>query len=230
MRPRACFFSNIPTIMSSSTSAPQSLTELGNNAENNDESAATGTGLLVVLSGPSGVGKDTVWQKAAPCLPSFHKAITCTTRARRDGEEHGKNYYFVSDAEFDRMIESDELLEWAPVHNFRYGVPAAPVLDALNNDTDIICVIDVQGAQRVKSLFPTAILVFLTPPEVKVLEQRIMDRDSEIDRKELQDRLARVQWEMEHIPLYDYTIINDTVEHAAKELCEVVAREKKKRT
>ncbi len=127
------------------------------------------------------------------------------------------------------MIQEDKLLEWAHVHGFRYGVPAGPVLEALNNGNDIICVIDVQGAQRVKSLFPSAVLVFLTPPEVRVLEQRIMDRDSEIDLKELHDRLARAQWEMGHIPLYDHTIVNDTVEHAAKELCEVVAREKKKR-
>ncbi|HEY0075526.1 MAG TPA: guanylate kinase [Abditibacteriaceae bacterium] len=188
-----------------------------------------GTGLLLVLSGPSGVGKDTVWKRAAPCLPSFRKAVTCTTRAQREGETHGMNYYFVSDSEFDRLIAEDQLLEWAHVHGFRYGIPAGPVLEALNSGNDIICVIDVQGAQRVKSLFPTAILVFLTPPEVQILEQRIIDRDSEIDRKELQDRLARVQWEMEHIPLYDHTIVNDTVEHAAKELCEVVAREKKKR-
>ena len=190
---------------------------------------STDTGLLLVLSGPSGVGKDTVWKKAAECLPSFRKAVTCTTRACREGEKHGANYYFVSDTEFDRLIAEDQLLEWAHVHGFRYGIPAGPVLETLLSGNDVICVIDVQGAQRVKSLFPNAVLVFLTPPEVQVLEQRIVDRDSEIDRKELQDRLARVQWEMEHIPLYDYTIINDTVNHAAKELCEVVAREKKKR-
>lgn len=191
-----------------------------------------GSGLLLVLSGPSGVGKDTVWRTAAPCLPTFRKAVTCTTRARREGEVDGVNYYFVSDAEFDRLINEDQLLEWAHVHGFRYGVPAGPVIETLNQGGDIICVIDVQGAQRLRSLFPNALLVFLTPPqghETEVLEQRIIDRDSEIDRKELQDRLARVQWEMEHIPLYDYTVVNDTVEHAAKELCETVAREKLKR-
>jgi guanylate kinase len=215
--------------MSSSSTAtkPPAPSTVSRIAE--DESDATGTGLLLVLSGPSGVGKDTVWKHAAQCLPTFRKAVTCTTRARREGEEHGVNYFFYTDAEFDRLIHEDKLLEWAHVHGFRYGVPAGPVLESLNNGNDVICVIDVQGAQRVKSLFPTAILVFLTPPEVTVLEQRIIDRDNEIDRKELQDRLARVQWEMEHIPLYDHTIVNDTVEHAAKELCEVVAREKKKR-
>ncbi len=226
MRPRACFFSNIQFIMSSSTTVSKPPSQ---SRKNHDESASLGTGLLLVLSGPSGVGKDTVWKQAAPCLPTFRKAITSTTRARREREEQGVNYNFVSDAEFDRMIRNDELLEWAHVHGFRYGVPAGPVLGALNDGNDVICVIDVQGAQRVKSLFPSAILVFLTPPEVKVLEQRILDRDNEIDRKDLQNRLAIVHWEMEHIPLYDYTIVNDTVEHAAKELCEVVAREKKKR-
>jgi guanylate kinase len=196
---------------------------------NSEPTADSANGLLLVLSGPSGVGKDTVWRAAAPCLPTFQKAITCTTRARREGETDGVNYYFVSDAEFDRLIQEDQLLEWAHVHGFRYGVPAGPVIEALNQGRDVICVIDVQGAQRIRSLFPTAMLVFLTPPEVQILEQRIIDRDSEIDRKELQDRLARVQWEMEHIPLYDCTIVNDTVEHAAKELCEAVEREKNRR-
>ena len=193
---------------------------------------STATGLLLVLSGPSGVGKDTIWRAAAPCLPSFKRAVTCTTRSRREGEIDGVHYFFVSDAEFDRLIAEDQLLEWAHVHGFRYGVPAGPVVEALNQNSDIVCVIDVQGAQRIRSLFPTALLVFLTPPEgreTQVLEERIINRDNEIDRKELQDRLARVQWEMEHIPLYDHTIVNDTVEHAAKELCDVVAQEKQKR-
>lgn len=215
--------------MSSTQAAPKppfppSIVHLGADGVN-----PVGPGLLLVLSGPSGVGKDTVWKKAAECLPTFRKAITCTTRARREGEVDGVNYYFVSDSEFDRLIQEDQLLEWAHVHGFRYGIPGGPVIEALHNGGDIICVIDVQGAQRVKALFPNAILVFLTPPEVQVLEKRIIDRDSEIDRKELQNRLAIVHWEMEHIPLYDHTIVNDTVEHAAKELCEVVAREKKKR-
>ena len=189
-------------------------------------------GLLLVLSGPSGVGKDTVWRSAAPQMPNFKRAVTCTTRSRREGEVHGVNYYFLSDAEFDRLIADDQLLEWAHVHGFRYGVPAGPVIDSLNKGQDVVCVIDVQGAQRVRSLFTNALLVFLTPPEdraAEVLQERIMSRDSEIDRKELQNRLAVVQWEMEHIPLYDHTVVNDTVEHAAKELCEVVTQEKQKR-
>lgn len=196
------------------------------------DSSNSSTGLLLVLSGPSGVGKDTIWRAAAPCLPTFKRAVTCTTRSRREGEEEGVNYYFVSDSEFDRLIENDQLLEWAPVHGFRYGVPAGPVVEALNQNSDIVCVIDVQGAQRIRSLFPTALLVFLTPPagqEAQILEERIISRDNEIDRKELQDRLARVQWEMEHIPLYDHTIVNDTVQNAADQLCEIVRQEKQKR-
>ena len=202
-------------------------------APEHSEDQTNGTGLLLVLSGPSGVGKDTVWRATAPSLPSFQRAVTCTTRTQREGEVDGVHYYFVSDTEFDRLINEDQLLEWAHVHGFRYGVPAGPVIEALNRKKDIVCVIDVQGAQRIRSLFPTALLVFLTPPEgraAQVLEERIVTRDSEIDRKELQDRLARVQWEMEHIPLYDYTIVNDTVAHAAKELSDIVRSEKQKRS
>ncbi len=214
--------------MTSTSSAPRAA---GKKAQQNSANASA-SGLLLVLSGPSGVGKDTIWRAAAPCLPTFKRAVTCTTRVRREGEEEGVNYYFVSETEFDRLINEDQLLEWAHVHGCRYGVPAGPVVEALNQNSDIVCVIDVQGAQRIRSLFPISLLVFLTPPEdraAQILEERIMSRDSEIDRKELQDRLARVQWEMEHIPLYDHTIVNDTVQNAADQLCEIVRQEKQKR-
>src|SRR5687768_13674708 len=103
-------------------------------------------GVLLVLSGPSGVGKDTVWKAARSCLPSFAKATTCTTRARRPGEEEGVHYFFVSDEEFDHMIAGHQLLEWAHVHDNRYGVPMTSVLNRLERGEDVVCVIDVQGA------------------------------------------------------------------------------------
>jgi guanylate kinase len=196
-----------------------------------DDQSHQKAGLLLVLSGPSGVGKDTVWKAARPCLPSFAKATTCTTRARRPGEEEGVHYFFVSDEEFNRMIAGHQFLEWAYVHDNRYGVPLASVLDRLNNGQDVVCVIDVQGARRIRALFPFALLVFLKPPpgrETDVLEQRIVGRGA-ADEAEVARRLETATWELGQTDFYDFEIINDEVAHAARQLCEIVAREKEKR-
>jgi guanylate kinase len=136
-------------------------------------------GMLLVLSGPAGVGKGTVWKAAAPCLPTFAKATTCTTRAQRPGEVDGVHYFFVSDAEFDAMIEENKLLEWAWVHGNRYGVPVSSVSTRLERGEDVICVIDVQGALNIRAMFEQSLLVFLRPPhgrETEVLKERILNR------------------------------------------------------
>ena len=187
--------------------------------------------MVLVISGPSGVGKDTVWQSAQPCLPSFQRAITCSTRARRQHETEGVDYYFVSNEEFDRMIRDQELVEWAEVHENRYGVPNKSIFDRINNGLDVVCVIDVQGAKRIHALYPTAVLVFIKPPEGfenEVLTQRIQSR-STVDPSELATRLQTASWEMSQVQLYDYQIVNDDLERAAHELCEVVKQEKAKR-
>ncbi|HEX8463056.1 MAG TPA: guanylate kinase [Abditibacterium sp.] len=190
-------------------------------------------GMVLVISGPSGVGKDTVWLCAKPCLPTFGKAITCTTRERRPHEVDGVDYYFVSDDEFDRMIRDDELIEWAYVHKLghRYGVPESSVFNRINNGDDVVCVIDVQGALRIRNLFPTATLIFIKPPqgrEQEVLEQRIQGR-SPVEPTELATRLESAWRELSQTDHYDYQIVNDDVERAARELCEVIAAEKARR-
>ena len=188
-------------------------------------------GMVLVISGPSGVGKDTVWQSAQKCLPSFKRAVTCSTRQRREHEIEGVDYYFVSNSEFDRMIREDELVEWAEVHSNRYGVPNKSIFERINNGNDVVCVIDVQGAKRIHNLYPTAILVFIKPPaghENEVLTQRIQGR-SKVEPSELATRLQTASWEMSQVQLYDYQIVNEEVESAARELCEVIEREKAKR-
>ena len=188
-------------------------------------------GMVLVISGPSGVGKDTVWHSAQTCLSTFKRAVTCSTRARREHEIEGEDYYFVSDAEFDRMIREDELIEWAKVHNNRYGVPNKSIFERINNGQDVVCVIDVQGAKRIHNIFPTAVLVFIKPPEGQeneVLTQRIQGR-SAVDPSELATRLQTASWEMSQVQLYDYQIVNDDVERAANELCELVNAEKANR-
>lgn len=186
--------------------------------------------MLLVLSGPSGVGKDSVWQAASEQLTSFEKAITCTTRAQREHEIEGLDYYFVSDEEFDSLLEDDQMLEWAKVHNARYGIPASSVLTRLTAGKDVVCVIDVQGAFRLRSLFPQALLVFIKPPEegTEILKQRLSQR-GDISEEELVVRLKTAEWELLQTKQYDYELVNDTLENTAAELCEVVMKEKAKR-
>jgi guanylate kinase len=195
------------------------------------ENTSSQRGLLLVLSGPSGVGKDTVWREASHCLPTFAKATTCTTRAPRPGEAEGVAYFFVSDQEFDRLINENLLLEWAFVNGNRYGVPVSSVNARLESGLDVVCVIDVQGALKIRALHDDALLVFLKPPpgrEVEVLEKRIAGRGAE-NEVETARRLETAQWELGQTEKYDYEIVNDEVENAAQQLCEIIAREKQRR-
>jgi guanylate kinase len=190
----------------------------------------TELGMLLVLSGPAGVGKDTVWKAASRSLSSFEKALTCTTRPRRDHETEGVHYHFVSNEDFDALIRNDELLEWAEVHGNRYGVPASSVLNRLNGGQDVVCVIDVQGACRIRALFPNALLVFLKPPgeSHEVLRERIEQRGG-VTEAEVALRLKTALWELTQTEIYDYEIVNANVEETARELCEIIAREKSER-
>jgi guanylate kinase len=196
------------------------------------QTAATNElGMILVISGPSGVGKDTVWKTAAPCLPTFSRAITCTTRERREGEVEGQTYYYVSKDEFQRMVDEDELIEWAEVHGNCYGVPQRSVFERINAGLDVVCVIDVQGAIRIRRIFPAATLVFIKPPEGReneILAERIRMR-SLVAQAELETRLNTASWEMTQTHLYDYEVVNDNLEQAAKELCEVISKERQLR-
>ena len=184
-----------------------------------------------MLSGPSGVGKDTVWKEAAPCLPTFGKAITCTTRAARSGEIEGVHYFFVANETFDSMIENDELLEWAHVNGNRYGVPVSSVTNRLDNGGDVVCIIEVQGALKIRYLFPDSLLVFLKPPpgrETEVLKSRIEKRGAE-NASQIATRLQTAIWEMAQSAHYDYEIVNDEIDETAQKLCEIITREKNRR-
>ncbi len=193
--------------------------------------SADDLGLVLVISGPSGVGKDTVWQHAQACLPTFARAVTCTTRPRRPHEVEGRDYYFLSNEEFAHMIAHDELIEHAQVHGNFYGVPERSIFERINNGLDVVCVIDVQGALRIRRLFPTAVLVFIRPPhghEERVLAERIQARQ-EVDPSELQTRLQTATWEMSQVHLYDFEITNDDLSRASGELCRLVSAEKARR-
>ena len=189
-------------------------------------------GMVLVISGPSGVGKDTVWKAAQGCLATFDRVITCTTRARREKEVEGRDYHYILREEFERMIAHDELVEYELIHgDYYYGVPKRSIFERIDNGLDVVCVINVAGAMSIRKLFPAAVLVFIMPPpghESEVLAQRILGRQW-VEKTELDTRLQTASWELTQTHLYDFLIVNDDLERAADELCQVVTEEKARR-
>ena len=172
---------------------------------------------LVVLSGPSGVGKSSVIKQALKELPETWLSVSATTRAPRPGEEHGKNYFYVSDEEFDRMIAEGDLLEWANFAGNRYGTPRTAVEERLANGIPVLLEIEVQGAMQVRDSKPDSILVFMQPPSWDVLEDRLTGRGTET-AEQIQVRLDVARKELDSAHLFDHSIVNDDVNRAAQEL------------
>ena len=174
--------------------------------------------LLVVLSGPSGVGKDTVLAGMKKLGRSFHYVVTATTRAKRAQEKNGVDYHFLSRKEFQKMIDKHQFLEWANVYGNYYGVPKDEITSALSKGVDTIVKVDIQGAVTIKQILPQAVFIFLTPPSVEELEKRLRRRSSE-SSKNLALRLERAKGEIKSLPLFDYVITS----HQNK-LDEVISR------
>ncbi len=164
-------------------------------------------GLVFVLSGPSGVGKDTVMNCLRQEPLGLHYCVTATTRRARPGEQHGVNHYFVEPHAFQTMIEAGELLEWARVHENYYGVPLAEVRKAFADSLDVFMRVDVQGAASVRARLPTAVLVFLAPESLDELSPRLRERGTE-SNEEMALRLANARREMEALPRFDYVVVN----------------------
>ena len=151
--------------------------------------------LLVVFSGPSAAGKDSIVDSLALRGLSIKTAITATTRAPRPGERHGVDYYFVSNEEFSRMVDDDDLLEWAEVYGNRYGVPRAQVREALQSGRSFVVRTDMQGVDNIRRIEPTALTIFVAPPSIESLEARLRARGG-IDEPDIHRRLDAAQDEM----------------------------------
>jgi guanylate kinase len=179
-------------------------------------------GNLIVLSGPSAVGKGTLASFIIGNNENFELSVSATTRSARSGEVAGESYIFVSDEEFSRLIESDELLEWATVHGkHRYGTPRLPVENALAKGRNVVLEIDVQGAFQVKKAFPAALLVFVNPPSFQELEARMNKRGTETPEDKLL-RLETAQSELLQAEFFDFQVINDEVARCAQEVVDLV--------
>jgi guanylate kinase len=163
--------------------------------------------LLIVISGPSGVGKDSVVQGMKKRQQPFHFVVTVTTRPPRSGERPGEDYFFVSEAEFFRMVESGELIEYAAVYEGYKGVPRQQVRQGLASGQDVVLRLDVQGAASIRKLYPDALLIFLVTPEETELVERLKSRDTE-SQDNLALRATLAQQELDRVDEFDYVVVN----------------------
>ena len=184
-------------------------------------------GLLIILSGPSGSGKDTILYELAKRERDVKVSISLTTRKPRDWEVDGKNYYFVDEDYFNKKLESGQILEYAQYGSNFYGTPKAPVDAWLSEGKTVILKIEVQGAEKIRALYPDSISIFLMPPSLKILEERLRKRESE-DKDEISRRLSIAVSEMKRSVEYDYYVINDIVGYAVSDLSAIIQAEKQK--
>jgi len=176
---------------------------------------------LVVVSGPSGVGKSTVVSRALQRDPGIWLSVSATTRPPRPGEVEGESYFFVTPHEFDRMIAAGELLEWAEFAGNKYGTPAGPVRARLEQGVPVVLEIEVQGARQVRQVMPTADLVFIMPPSMDALEERLRGRGTE-DPATVAERLAEAIREVEASSEFDHHVVNHDVDDCAEALVAIV--------
>jgi len=183
--------------------------------------------LLIVLSGPSGVGKDVVLTRMKKLGRPFHYVVTATTRLQREGEKNGVDYYFLSQEEFQQMIDKGQLLEWAKVYGNYYGVPRGEISKALSKGADVIVKVDVQGAATIKKILPQAVFIFLRPPSMEELGGRLKQRRSE-SSADLALRLEKAREEVKSLPLFDYVITShqDRLDDIISQIDAIVTAEK----
>lgn len=182
-------------------------------------------GLLIVISGPSGAGKGTVCKALLNQVENLNISISMTTRKPRIGEIDGINYYFTGEDKFKKMIDQNELLEYAKVYDNYYGTPKKKVIEKLKQGEDIILEIDIQGALKVKSQFPEGVFIFIMPPSMKELKNRIEKRGTETEQ-EVTKRFQASYEEINYVSKYNYIVINDEIEKAVEKVKAIIIAEK----
>jgi len=187
-----------------------------------------GKGLVFIISAPSGTGKTTLVRKVMEALPGLCFSVSYTTRSPRTGEKDGVDYHFVSQAVFQEMIEKDQFLEWAEVLGHYYGTARVDVCRLESEGMDLILDIDTQGAKKAKEKLPDAILIFLLPPSIETLRERLVGRG--LDSSEtIQFRLAHAKKDIEEAHWYDHIIINMKIEEAVEALKTIINAERRQK-
>ncbi len=178
-------------------------------------------GILIVFSGPSGAGKDTVLKELLAADPNICLSVSATTRAPREGEQDGKDYFFLTRPQFEEMIQKGEMLEHAEYCDNYYGTPRRPVEEALAQGKDVILEIEVAGASQIIRDCPRCVSIFLMPPSLEVLENRLRRRQTD-NEEAIEKRLAKAKEEMAQAAVYDHVVINDELEKAVAEVASIL--------
>ena len=187
------------------------------------------TGMLLVISGPSGVGKGTIVKRIMENDPSIVFSVSATTRAPREGEVNHRDYHFVTEAEYDELVARDAFLEHAEVHGHRYGTLKSEVEKRIADGQNVLLDIDTQGALQVMEKAPDAVSVFILPPSFQELERRLRGRQTEAEADILR-RLANARAEVKLLPRYTYALVNDDLDQACRTLEHIVKAEKQRTT
>lgn len=182
-------------------------------------------GLLIVLSGPSGVGKGTMYSRLLKTLPELTVSVSATTRKPREGEINGVHYHFVGKDEFERMRDNGEFLEWAETVGNYYGTPKAPVLAKLAEGSDVLLEIDVKGARQIKAAYPDCITIFVLPPSEEELARRLRGRGTETD-EQVKARLALAVSEIGESGEFDHRVVNADIDAAVAEVIDIIRKAK----
>lgn len=185
----------------------------------------TRSGILFVVSSPSGGGKGTLVQRMLDALPDLSYSVSYTTRTPRNGELDGREYFFVARDRFEQMVAANEFLEWASVHGNLYGTARRQVMREINEGRDIVLEVDVQGAASVRKLIAESVSIFILPPSHEVLRERLLKRGTDT-AEELKLRLRNAPAELRHYTAFDYLIVNDDVDSAANRLVAIVNAER----
>lgn len=183
-------------------------------------------GLLVVISGPSGAGKGTIYQRVID-QTGMKRSVSVTTRKPREGEVEGVNYYFRTEEQYQQMIAAGEFLETAEVYHNYYGTPKAPVFENLDNGYDVLFEVDVHGAKSIKKKYSEAIAIFVMTPDFETLEARLRGRGSETEES-LKTRLGAAKRELGKYEMFDYIVFNDSVDQAVADVLDIINAEKRK--
>jgi guanylate kinase len=176
---------------------------------------------LIIFAAPSGAGKSTIAKRILPDYKNLIFSISATTRPIREGEIDGKDYFFLTEDEFKKKIELNEFLEWEKFYDYYYGTLKSFIINTLNNGTSVLLDVDVKGAVNIKKIYPEAITVFIMPPSLEELKNRLLLRKTESE-EDLEKRLQRAEMELAYSNQFDYVVINDDLNKAINEVKEII--------